>query len=70
MEPVLGAVNLTEISPPLVRSWRADKLAGGTGPTTVAKAYVGQGGDSSAEPLQPAVAQGVPEGRDQGASFP
>ncbi|MFE3578967.1 tyrosine-type recombinase/integrase [Streptomyces vinaceus] len=39
LEPVLGAVNLAEISPPLVRSWRADKLAGGTGPTTVAKAY-------------------------------
>ncbi len=39
LEPVLGAVNLAEISPPLVRSWRADKLAAGTGPTTVAKAY-------------------------------
>ncbi|MFG2391681.1 tyrosine-type recombinase/integrase [Streptomyces lavendulae] len=39
LEPVLGAVNLTEISPPLVRGWRADKLAAGTGPTTVAKAY-------------------------------
>ncbi|MFF1557327.1 tyrosine-type recombinase/integrase [Streptomyces sp. NPDC058279] len=39
LEPVLGSVNLAEISPPLVRRWRADKLAAGTGPTTVAKAY-------------------------------
>lgn len=39
LEPVRGAVNLPEISPPLVRSRRADKLVGGTGPTTVAKAY-------------------------------
>ncbi|MFE9632938.1 hypothetical protein [Streptomyces sp. NPDC006463] len=30
---------MAEISAPLVRRWRADKLAGGTGPTTVAKAY-------------------------------
>lgn len=39
LDPVLGAVNLAEISPPLVRRWHADKLAAGTGPTTVAKAY-------------------------------
>ncbi|GAX50173.1 tyrosine-type recombinase/integrase [Streptomyces olivochromogenes] len=39
LEPVFGAVNVAEISPPLVRRWRADKLASGTGPTTVAKAY-------------------------------
>jgi integrase len=39
LEPAFGAVNVTEISPPLVRRWRADKLASGTGPTTVAKAY-------------------------------
>ncbi|MEU6536382.1 site-specific integrase [Streptomyces sp. NPDC047000] len=39
LEPVFGGVNVAEISPPLVRSWRADKLASGTGPTTVAKAY-------------------------------
>ncbi|MCY0948856.1 hypothetical protein [Streptomyces sp. H27-S2] len=38
-EPVLDAVNLAEISPPPVRSWRAVKLAAGTGPTTVAKSY-------------------------------
>ncbi|MFD6167621.1 tyrosine-type recombinase/integrase [Streptomyces coeruleorubidus] len=37
--PTFGAVNVTEISPPLVRRWRADKLASGVGPTTVAKAY-------------------------------
>ncbi|MFB7464410.1 tyrosine-type recombinase/integrase [Streptomyces sp. NPDC056224] len=29
LEPVLGAVNLAEISPPLVRSWGADKLRWG-----------------------------------------
>ncbi|WP_328507210.1 tyrosine-type recombinase/integrase [Streptomyces sp. NBC_00391] len=39
LEPTFGALNVAEISPPLVRRWRADKLAGGTGPTTVAKAY-------------------------------
>ncbi|MEU7338255.1 site-specific integrase [Streptomyces sp. NPDC007074] len=39
LEPALGAVNVGQITPPLVRSWRADKLAAGTGPTTVAKAY-------------------------------
>ncbi|MFE8986611.1 tyrosine-type recombinase/integrase [Streptomyces collinus] len=39
LEPAFGAVNVAEISPPLVRRWRADKLASGTGPTTVAKAY-------------------------------
>jgi integrase len=39
LEPAFGAVNVAEISPPLVRRWRADKLAAGTGPTTVAKAY-------------------------------
>ncbi|MGW5850403.1 hypothetical protein ACWFQ8_21055 [Streptomyces sp. NPDC055254] len=39
LEPALGSVNPAEISPPLVRSRRADKLAAGTGPTTVAKAY-------------------------------
>ncbi|MGW0757759.1 tyrosine-type recombinase/integrase [Streptomyces sp. NPDC002814] len=39
LEPTFGAVNVAEISPPLVRRWRADKLASGTGPTTVAKAY-------------------------------
>ncbi|MFF4847311.1 tyrosine-type recombinase/integrase [Streptomyces sp. NPDC001194] len=39
LDPVFGAVNVAEISAPLVRRWRADKLAGGTGPTTVAKAY-------------------------------
>ncbi|MDX3129878.1 tyrosine-type recombinase/integrase [Streptomyces europaeiscabiei] len=39
LEPTFGALNVAEISPPLVRRWRADKLAEGTGPTTVAKAY-------------------------------
>lgn len=39
LEPTFGTVNIAEISPPLVRRWRADKLAAGTGPTTVAKAY-------------------------------
>ncbi|MEY9991334.1 integrase [Streptomyces sp. V4I8] len=39
LEPTFGVVNVAEISPPLVRRWRADKLASGTGPTTVAKAY-------------------------------
>lgn len=39
LEPTFGAVDVAEISPPLVRRWRADKLASGTGPTTVAKAY-------------------------------
>ncbi|MGW3066238.1 tyrosine-type recombinase/integrase [Streptomyces sp. NPDC001130] len=39
LEPTFGTVNVAEISPPLVRRWRADKLAAGTGPTTVAKAY-------------------------------
>ncbi|GAA2900854.1 MULTISPECIES: tyrosine-type recombinase/integrase [Streptomyces] len=39
LEPAFGVVNVAEISPPLVRRWRADKLASGTGPTTVAKAY-------------------------------
>ncbi|QWB25613.1 MULTISPECIES: site-specific integrase [Streptomyces] len=39
LEPAFGGVNVAEISPPLVRRWRADKLAFGTGPTTVAKAY-------------------------------
>ncbi|WP_328338667.1 tyrosine-type recombinase/integrase [Streptomyces violaceus] len=39
LEPAFGVVNVAEISPPVVRRWRADKLASGTGPTTVAKAY-------------------------------
>lgn len=39
LDPDFGAVGVAEISPPLVRRWRADKLAAGTGPTTVAKAY-------------------------------
>ncbi|MGQ5591945.1 tyrosine-type recombinase/integrase [Streptomyces sp. ESR1.13] len=39
LEPTFGVVNVADISPPLVRRWRADKLASGTGPTTVAKAY-------------------------------
>lgn len=39
LEPAFGGVNVDAISPPLVRRWRADKLASGTGPTTVAKAY-------------------------------
>ncbi|MFI7300786.1 tyrosine-type recombinase/integrase [Streptomyces sp. NPDC050121] len=39
LEPAFGAVSVAEISPPLVRRWRADKLAAGTGATTVAKAY-------------------------------
>ncbi|MEU7425037.1 tyrosine-type recombinase/integrase [Streptomyces sp. NPDC040750] len=39
LEPAFGGVNVAEISPPLVRRWRADKLAAGIGPTTVAKAY-------------------------------
>ncbi len=39
LEPTFGAVNVAEISPPLVRRWRADRLAAGIGPTTVAKAY-------------------------------
>lgn len=28
LEPTFGALNVAEISPPLVRRWRADKLAG------------------------------------------
>ncbi|MFK4797968.1 tyrosine-type recombinase/integrase [Streptomyces sp. MPA0124] len=39
LEPTFGGVNVVDISPPLVRRWRADKLTAGTGPTTVAKAY-------------------------------
>ncbi|MFE0400440.1 hypothetical protein ACFW19_01005 [Streptomyces nigra] len=39
LEPTFGNVNVTDISPPFVRRWRADKLASETGPTTVAKAY-------------------------------
>ncbi|GGX10781.1 putative prophage phiRv2 integrase [Streptomyces malachitofuscus] len=39
LAPMFGSVNVADISPPLVRRWRADKLAAGTGPTTVAKAY-------------------------------
>jgi integrase len=39
LEPTFGAVNVADISPPFVRRWRAEKLAAGTGPTTVAKAY-------------------------------
>ncbi|GGV12527.1 tyrosine-type recombinase/integrase [Streptomyces griseoflavus] len=39
LAPTFGSVNVADISPPLVRRWRADKLAAGTGPTTVAKAY-------------------------------
>ncbi|MFI5985905.1 tyrosine-type recombinase/integrase [Streptomyces sp. NPDC051555] len=39
LEPTFGGVDLAGISAPVVRRWRADKLAGGTGPTTVAKAY-------------------------------
>jgi integrase len=39
LAPTFATVTVAEISPPLVRRWRADKLAGGTGPTTVAKAY-------------------------------
>ncbi|MEU8588113.1 tyrosine-type recombinase/integrase [Streptomyces sp. NPDC048664] len=39
LEPTFGSMSVAEISPPLVRRWRADKLASGTGPTTVAKAY-------------------------------
>ncbi|MFI0225084.1 tyrosine-type recombinase/integrase [Streptomyces lydicus] len=39
LAPGFGAVGVAEISPALVRRWRADKLASGTGPTTVAKAY-------------------------------
>ncbi|MFE5185486.1 tyrosine-type recombinase/integrase [Streptomyces sp. NPDC056628] len=39
LEPTFGNVNVTDISPPFVRRWRADKLASGSGPTTVAKAY-------------------------------
>ncbi|MGM9384263.1 tyrosine-type recombinase/integrase [Streptomyces antibioticus] len=39
LEPTFGTVDVAEISPPLVRRWRADKLAAGTGRTTVAKAY-------------------------------
>ncbi|CAL9531161.1 tyrosine-type recombinase/integrase [Streptomyces sp. enrichment culture] len=39
LAPTFGPVNVADISPPLVRRWRADKLAAGTGPTTVAKAY-------------------------------
>ncbi|WP_239149500.1 hypothetical protein [Streptomyces sp. SID12501] len=39
LDPAFGAVGVAEISPPLVRRWRADKPAAGTGPTTVAKAY-------------------------------
>ncbi|MBT2907471.1 tyrosine-type recombinase/integrase [Streptomyces sp. McG8] len=39
LAPTFGSVDVADISPPLVRRWRADKLAAGTGPTTVAKAY-------------------------------
>ncbi|GGQ64093.1 tyrosine-type recombinase/integrase [Streptomyces pilosus] len=39
LAPTFEPVNVADISPPLVRRWRADKLAAGTGPTTVAKAY-------------------------------
>ncbi|WP_139058269.1 tyrosine-type recombinase/integrase [Streptomyces prasinopilosus] len=37
--PAFGAVDVADISPQLVRRRRAGKLASGTGPTTVAKAY-------------------------------
>ncbi|WP_329018788.1 tyrosine-type recombinase/integrase [Streptomyces sp. NBC_00690] len=39
LEPCFGTVAVADISPPVVRRWRADKLVSGTGPTTVAKAY-------------------------------
>ncbi|MFD9721371.1 tyrosine-type recombinase/integrase [Streptomyces sp. NPDC059076] len=39
LDPAFGAVPVADISPPAVRRWRAEKLAAGTGPTTVAKAY-------------------------------
>ncbi|OMI89026.1 site-specific integrase [Streptomyces sp. M1013] len=39
LEPTFGVLSVADISPPLVRRWRADKLASGTGPTTVAKSY-------------------------------
>jgi integrase len=39
LDPSFGALAVAEISPPLVRRWRADKLKAGTGATTVAKAY-------------------------------
>lgn len=37
--PTLGTRTLAEITPPRVRSWRADLLAGGLGAVTVSKAY-------------------------------
>ncbi|MEV0121624.1 site-specific integrase [Streptomyces sp. NPDC050703] len=39
LAPTFAGVDVARISPPLVRRWRADKLASGTGPATVAKAY-------------------------------
>lgn len=36
--PAFGALDLDEITPPRVRSWRAERLSA-TGGTTVAKAY-------------------------------
>ncbi|MGW6259239.1 tyrosine-type recombinase/integrase [Streptomyces sp. NPDC055085] len=39
LEPDFGGLNVAEITPPRVRSWRADKLTAGIGPATVAKAY-------------------------------
>jgi len=37
--PVLGRVPVADLTPAGVRTWRADLLAGGLGPSTVAKAY-------------------------------
>ncbi len=37
--PYLGASTLSEVTPPHVRAWRADRLAGGVGSSTVAKTY-------------------------------
>ncbi len=37
--PTLGRLPVAELSAPQVRAWRAELLAGGLGPSTVAKAY-------------------------------
>ncbi|MBN1174746.1 MAG: site-specific integrase [Micromonosporaceae bacterium] len=37
--PNLGRISLNEITPARIRSWRADRLAAGVGPSTVAKTY-------------------------------
>lgn len=39
LEPELGRLELWEVDPARVRSWRQERLDAGVGPTTVAKAY-------------------------------